>query len=134
MFTTSTTSSTTTTAPTTVPPPSVPTTTTTTVPSPPLANASWRFYVRITTGDPFPHNVDVPAHSTDAPLDVMIRADHLPAFRPGDQMTGPEIAALGGDTLERLTAAVDAYLRSQAADYPGFGTIVEVRWAERIEP
>jgi hypothetical protein len=125
---------TTTTPSTTLVPPSTTITTTTTVPSPPLADASWRFYVRITTGDPFPHNVDVPAHSTDAPLDVMIRADQLPAFRPGDQMTGPEIAALGGDTLDRLTAAVDAYLRSHAADYPGFGTIVEVRWAKRIAP
>jgi Periplasmic copper-binding protein (NosD) len=136
MFTTSTTTSpmsstTTTTSITLVPPPS---TTTTTIPSPPLADASWRFYVRITTGDPFPHNVDVPAHSTDPPLDVMIRADQLPAFRPGDQVTGLEIAALGGDTLDRLTAAVDAYLRSHAADYPGFGAIVEIRWAKRLAP
>jgi hypothetical protein len=131
MFTTSTSSSTTTTSMTLVPPPS---TTTTTVPSPPLADAAWRFYVRIATGAPFPHNVDVPAHSTDAALDVPIRADQLPAFRPGDQVTGPEIAALGGDTLDRLTAAVDAYLRSHAADYPGFGTIVEVRWAKRVAP
>jgi hypothetical protein len=128
-FTTTTTSTSTTT---TLVAPS--TTTTTTVPEPPLANASWRFYVRIATGDPFPRNVDVPARSTDAPLDVMIRADHLPAFRSGDQMTGAEIAALGGDTLDRLTAAVDAYLRSHPTDYPGFGTIVEVRWAKRLSP
>jgi len=132
MFTTTTSSSTTTTTSTTLVPP--PSTTTTTVPSPPVADASWRFYVRIATGAPFPHNVDVPAHSTDAALDVPIRADQLPAFRPGDQVTGPEIAALGGDTLDRLTAAVDAYLRSHPADYPGFGTIVEVRWAERVVP
>jgi hypothetical protein len=132
MFTTSTSSSTTTTTSTTLLPP--PSTTTTTVPSPPLADASWRFYVRIATGDPFPHNVDVPAHSTDAALDVPIRADQLPAFRPGDQVTGPEIAALGGDTLDRLTTAVDAYLRSHAEAYPGFVTIVEVRWAKRIAP
>ena len=137
-FTTSTTSTTATTlvAPSTtttlVPPPS-PSTTTTTAPAPPLADASWRFYVRITTGDPFPHNVDVPAHSTDAPLDVMIRADQLPAFRPGDQMTDAEIAALGGDTLDRLTAAVDAYLGSHPGEYPGFGTIVEIRWAKRVD-
>jgi hypothetical protein len=127
--TTTSTSSSTTTSTTLVPPPS---TTTTTVPSPPLADASWRFYVRIATADPFPHNVDVPAHSTDPALDVPIRADQLPAFRPGDQVTGPEIAALGGDTLDRLTAAVDTYIRSHAADYPGFGTIVEVRWAKRV--
>src|SRR6185295_3516792 len=65
-FTTTTTSSTSSTTSTTLVPPSTTTTTSTTVPSPPLADASWRFYVRITTGDPFPHNVDVPAHSTDA--------------------------------------------------------------------
>jgi hypothetical protein len=129
--TTSTSSSTTTTTSTLVPPPS---TTTTTVPSPPLADAFWRFYVDIATGEPFPHNVNVPARSTDAPLDVPIRADQLPAFRLGDQVTGPEIAALGGDTLARLTAAVDAYLHSHPADYPGFGTIVEVRWAKRVAP
>ena len=129
-FTTSTNSSTTTTSTTLMLPP----TTTTTVPSPPLAEAFWRVYVGIATGAPFPHNVDVPARSTDPPLDVPIRADQLPAFRPGDQVTGPEIAALGGDTLDRLTAAVDAYLRSHPAEYPGFGTIVEVRWAERVAP
>jgi hypothetical protein len=49
-------------------------------------------------------------------------------------VTGPEIAALGGDTLDRFVAAVDAYLRSHAADYPGFGTIVEIRWAKRVAP
>jgi hypothetical protein len=127
MFTTSTIATSTT----LVPPPS---TTTTTVPSPPLADAFWRFYVRIATSAPFPHNVDVPARSTDAPLEVSIRADQLPGFRLGDQVTGPEIAAFGGDTLDRLTAAVDAYLRSHAADYPGFGTIVEVVWAKRVAP
>jgi hypothetical protein len=129
-FPTSTTSSTTTTSTTLMLPP----TTTTTVPSPPLAEAFWRFYVRIATGAPFPHNVDVPARSTDPALDVPIRADQLPAFRLGDQVTGAEIAALGGDTLDRLTAAVDAYLRSHPAEYPGFGTIVEVRGAERVAP
>jgi hypothetical protein len=128
MFTTTTSSSTSTTL---VPPPS---TTTTTVPSPPLADASWRFYVRIATGAPFSHDVDVPANSTDAALDVPIRADQLPAFRPGDQVTGPEISALGGDTLDRLTAAVEAYLGSHPADYPGFVAIVEVRWAKRVVP
>jgi hypothetical protein len=139
-FTTSTTSSTMSTTSTTatsasttlVPPSTTTTTTTTTIPAPPLADASWRFYVRITTGDPLPHNVDVPAHSTDVPLDVMIRADALPTFRAGDQVTGTEIAALGGDTLDRLTAAVDAYLRSHPTDYPGFVTIVEIRWAKRV--
>jgi Right handed beta helix region len=132
MFTTSTSSSTTTSTSTTLVPP--PSTTTTTVPSPPLGEASWRFYVRIATDAPFPHNVDVPARSTDAALDVPIRADQLPAFRPGDQVTGAEIAALGGDTLGRLTAAVDAYLGSHPADYPGFATIVEIRWAMRVGP
>jgi hypothetical protein len=127
--TTSPTATTTSTSTTLVPPPS---TTTTTVPSPPLADASWRFYVRVTTGAPFPHNVDVPAHSTDAPLDVPIRADQLAAFRPRDQVTGGEIAALGGDTLDRLTAAVDTYLRSHPSDYSDFGAIVEIRWAERV--
>ncbi len=111
-----------------------PTTTTTTIPSPPLADAAWRFYVRIETGTPFPHNVDVPAHSTDVPLDVMIREDHLDAFRPGDQVSGDEMAQLGGDTLVRLTAAVDAYLRSHPTDYPDLTGIVEIRWAKRVEP
>jgi hypothetical protein len=136
-FTTSTTSSTTSsTATTLVPPPSTlapPSTTTTTIVAPPLANASWRFYVRIDTGEAFPTNVDVPARSIDAPLDVTIRADQLPAFRVGDQVTGAEIAALGGDTLNRLTAAVDAFLRSHPADYPGFAAIVEMRWAKRVD-
>jgi parallel beta-helix repeat protein len=136
--TTSTSSSTTTTTTTstTLMPPSTTTTstTTTTVPSPPLADAFWRFYIRIATGAPFPHNVDVPARSTDPALHVPIRADQLSAFRLGDQVTGPEIAALGGDTLARLTAAVDGYLLSHPADYPGFTTIVEVRWAERVAP
>ncbi len=127
MFTTSTTATSTT----FVPPPSV---TTTTVPSPPLADAFWRSYVRIATGTAYPHDVDVPARSTDAPLEVPIRADQLPAFRVGDQVTGAEIAALGGDTLDRLTAAIDAYLRAHPADYPGFGTIVDVRWAKRVGP
>jgi hypothetical protein len=49
-------------------------------------------------------------------------------------VTGPEIAALGGDTLDRFMAAVDAYLRSHPATYPGFGTIVEIRWAKRVAP
>ena len=40
--------------------------------------------VRVATGAPFPHNVDVPAHSTDAALDVPIRADQLLAFEPRD--------------------------------------------------
>src|SRR5262249_30696367 len=128
--TTSTNSSTTTTSTTLVRPRTPPTT----VPSPPLADAFWRFYVGVATGAPFPHNVDVPARSTDPALDVPIRADQLPAFRPGDQVTGPEIAGLGGDTLDRLTAAVDAYLRSHPADYPGFSTILAVRWAERVAP
>ncbi|HEV7734102.1 MAG TPA: right-handed parallel beta-helix repeat-containing protein [Candidatus Binatia bacterium] len=111
-----------------------PTTTSTTIPSPPLAEASWRLYVRIDTGAPFPHNVDVPLHSTEVPLDVMIRADHLAAFRPGDQVTGDELAQLGGDTLVRLTAAVDAYLRSHPTDYPDLTGIVEIRWAKRVVP
>jgi len=38
------------------------------------------------------------------------------------------------DTLDRLTAAVDAYLRSHGAAYPGFGTIIEIRWAKRVAP
>jgi hypothetical protein len=77
-------------------------------------------------------------------LPLLLRAENLadqrfvlvqlPAFPPGDQVTGSEIAALGGDTLARLAAAADAYLRSHAADYPGFGTIVEVRWVKRVVP
>lgn len=132
-FTTSTTSSTTSTTSTTVVGPPTTTTTSTTIAPPPLADASWRFYVRISTGAS-PRNVDVPAHSTDAALAVQILADHLPAFSKGDQVTGAEIAALGGDTLNRLVSAAAGYIAAHPADYPGFGAVIELRWAKRVGP
>jgi hypothetical protein len=107
------------------------TTSSTTRPEPPLAAARWRLFVRISRTAGSDTNVDVPKRSVDAPLDVMIRADHVAAFRVGDQMTGAEIQALGEDTFARLTAAAAAYLRARPADYPGLKAVVELRWAAR---
>ena len=46
-------------------------------------------------------------------------------------MTRAEIEALGGDTLQRLTAAAEAYIQTHPGDYPNFARIVELRWAKR---
>jgi len=108
------------------------TTTTTTVSAPPLADASWRFYVRITTGDPFPHNVDVPAHfhGRAAPRhDPRRRPAGVPSRRSGD---GQRDRGARRRHVGPTHGGVDAYLRSHPADYPGFGTIVEIRWAKRV--
>jgi hypothetical protein len=62
----------------------------------------------------------------------MIREDHLASFRVGDRVNADELVALGGDTLSRLTAAADLYLRTHSGDYPAFGSVIALRWAERM--
>jgi len=130
--------------------PTATTTTTTTVPSSsttpsstststtlrrrPLVPTSWRFYVRVATTAGTPSNVLVPLRSGAAPVQVMIRGDQLAAFRIGDRVTAEEILALGGDTLDRLTAAANAYLRAHSGDYAGVTHLLELRWAERAGP
>jgi nitrous oxidase accessory protein NosD len=106
------------------------TATSTTLRQGPLAPASWRFYVRVATTAGTPSNVLVPLRSGAAPVQVMIRGDQLAAFRIGDRVNADELVALGGDTLSRLTAAADLYLRTHSGDYPAFGSIA-LRWAER---
>ncbi len=100
----------------------------------PLVSTRWNFSVRIATAGASMTNVNVPNRSQDPPVEAMIRGDHMASFVIGNQTSGAEIAALGGDTLQRLTAAADAYLRSHPADYPGFTSVVELRWARRVSP
>jgi hypothetical protein len=112
--------------------PRVTTTTIRSVPS--LMTAAWRFYVSIRTTAGTSRAVDVPAPVSSPPIQVAIRTAHLSAFRPGVQLSGAEVAALGGDTIGRLTAAADAYLRAQRARYPDFVAIGAVRWVMRVAP
>jgi len=107
-------------------------------PTPVLDTEQWRFYVRIarTTGSAI--NVNVPLKGEDPPIRAAIREEHVPAFPLNRQQTRSEIEALdsadplGGDTLERLTAAAAAHLESHPADYPNFAGIIELKWAKRV--
>jgi parallel beta-helix repeat protein len=98
-----------------------------------LTPTSWRFYVRMTTASGT-ISVTIPLLSTDPAVDAPIATAHVGAFRIGDQVTEAEIAALGGDTLERLTSAAQRYARDRAASYPPPATIIELRWAMRVFP
>jgi hypothetical protein len=111
-----------------------PTTTSSTLPPGPLVDAAWRFYVRIARTGGGTTSVDVPRRSTDAPVPAQIRESALPAFRIGSRVTGTEIAALGDDTLVRLTAAATDHLLAHPEDYPDFASVVEVRSAVRVGP
>jgi len=111
---------------TTVPRPSV---TTTTVP--PGVAARWRFYVRLVTPSGLAVNADVPLRAALPPVEASIRAEHLPAFRLGDQVSAAQIAALGGDTLARLLAAAAARVAAGALDYRG-ATVLSLHWAKRV--
>jgi len=118
---------------TTSPPP----VTTTSTPAPPTtttlipAQATWRLYVKIATTTGGTRSVDVPLRSTDAPVPAAIADDQIAAFPLGDQVTGTEIAALGGDALARLVAAATSYVATHPADYPDAVGVVELRWALR---
>jgi Right handed beta helix region len=110
------------------------TSTSTTLQQGPLVPASWRFYVRVATSAGMASNVLVPLRSGAAPVQVMIRGDQLAAFRIGDRVPAEEMLALGGDTLARLTAAANTYLRAHAGDYAGVTQLLELRWAQRAGP
>jgi len=112
---------------------SMPTTTSTstTLATPPLVAARWRFSVRIGVEAGGETTVAVPGRSGKGPVEVMSREDHLVRFRIGDRLSGDEMAALGGDTLSRLTAAAETYLRSHPVDYPFFADLTALGWAER---
>ena len=92
---------------------------------------AWRFYVEIARVSGTPTSVDVPARSADAAIVQEIRGEDAGVFRIGDQVTGDEIAALGGDTASRLDSAVRAYVQAHLQDYPGFADVLQIRWAKR---
>jgi parallel beta-helix repeat protein len=125
---------TTTTVTSTLPPmTSLSTTTTVVVPTTlPIRVHYWRLYIRIARTNGTPHDVNVPFRSSDMALIIDIPAPALSTFREGDQVTGAEIQALGGDTLARLENAAAAYISSHLGDYPGFAGIDEIRWASRV--
>ena len=128
------TSSTTVTTTTTTFPPTVPTTpivTSTTQPIP--FQMQWRLYVRIAQTEHAPRDVNVPYRSTDAPLVLNVPPSQRPAFRAGDQVTAAEVAALGGDTLQRFEDAAAAYIAAHAADYPEFDGLEAVHWVMPVE-
>jgi len=109
------------------------TTTSATTTTRPPATPRWRLYVHIARGESSAIDVDVPYRSPDAPLVIAIRPDHLSAFQIGDQVTVTEIAALGGDTLERFEDAAASYIVAHPTDYPGFTEVMELRWAKRVQ-
>jgi len=123
---------------------SVPTTTSTSPTLPPSTSststtlasqdARWRFYVRIMVAGGGTRSVNVPKSSGSAPVTAEIRTEDLAAFPLGRRVTGAEIAALGGDTLTRLTTAADAYLASHPDEVPDFVGVEELRWAQREAP
>ena len=97
-----------------------------------LQSAQWQFYVRIARADGSETNVSVPRRSTDPPVSASIRADHIPAFSIGDQVTEAQIQALGGDTFARLVDAASVYIQTHPADYPDFVRVVNLHWAKRV--
>jgi len=62
---------------------------------------------------------------------IRIATDHVAEFKGTSQVTGDELAKLGGDTLQRLVDGVAAYLAAHPADYPGYAGIEKIRWAQR---
>jgi len=85
-------------------------------------------YRRASGGDV---NGNVPSRALDAPITVSITTSHLPAFPIDRRRTEQDIRALGGDTLERLWAAVAAPLASRPGEYPGYATLLELKWTSR---
>jgi len=98
-----------------------------------LALAHWRFYVRIARVSGTPANVDVPLNAQDEPVGVEIPEGHLPAFPIGHRLNASEIEDLGGDTLARLAAAAEAYIENHPEDYATFASIIELKWATRVD-
>jgi parallel beta-helix repeat protein len=125
-----TTTSSTTTSPTTT----SPSTSSTTTSSLPGTESRWRFYVQIALLSGKVLNVNVPRRSGDAPIEAAIPADVIPAFPIGGQTSGTEVAALGGDTLQRLSSATQTYMFSHPLDYPNLAGLVDLRWAMRVPP
>jgi cysteine-rich repeat protein len=106
-------------------------TSTTMLPDPGLVTANWTFSLRIARTSGSDTNVSVPLGTQEPAVSAAIRQEQLAAFAIGDQVTGSEIAALGGDTFDRLWAAAEAHVVGHPADYPGFASVLELRWAKR---
>jgi hypothetical protein len=53
---------------------------------------------------------------------------------PNAQVRYPQLVALGGDTLDRLTASAADYILSHPVDYPNVATVVGIDWAKRANP
>jgi parallel beta-helix repeat protein len=116
--------------------PIVPTPTATATPGPngpPTTLTQWEFYVRIATTAGNATSVDVPQRATDKLVLASIPTDQVPEFVSGVHVTNAQIGALGGDTLQILTDAADAYMRGHFADYPTFDSVIAVVWAARID-
>ncbi len=107
------------------------TTTSMTTTTGPLVTLHWRFYVRMTLAQGGLRNVDVPYRSIEPPLAIGIQPSHESTFRIGVRVYESDIAALGGDTLARLTSGVTDYIKAHPRDYPGFTGIESLRWAMR---
>lgn len=107
----------------------MPTTTTTVAGS--VVDVPFRFYVRIVSSDGGASSVDVPRRSSEPPVVVAIGDGAVSAFPVGRRVTGADIAALGDDTLARLVTAAGAYLAAHPGDYPGYASVIELRWAAR---
>jgi len=97
-------------------------------------------YVRILKTNGGTASYDVPYRSGDTPVAEMIRADHVPEFEIGDRVYTDEIEDLdaatagGGDTHERLRDAAEMYIQNHPSDYSDFASVIEIRWAKRVEP
>jgi hypothetical protein len=126
-------SPTTTVTTTTAPAPTfTPTTTLTTPTTQPITLRFWRLYVHVARMEEGPYDVNVPLRSGDPALVIDVPSAQIAAFRTGDQVTAAEIAALGGDTLQRFENAAAAYIAAHGADYPGFADLESVEWAMRV--
>lgn len=94
----------------------------------------WRMYAQIARSAGSATNVPVPLRSTDPPLTIAILPEDISAFPKDAHTTSAQVAALGGDTLGRLTDAADAYARSHPADYPGYAAVLSLTWTARVGP
>jgi len=116
--------------------PIVPTPTVTAAPTAvasPTTLTQWELYVRIATTTGGATSVDVPQRATDALVLASIPSDQVPEFTSGVHVTNAQIVALGGNTLQILTDAADAYMRAHLSDYPTFDSVIALVWAARID-